>query len=256
MFRVIATDLDGTLLTSEGEVSERTLRALQACSSRGMRIVVATGRAPLSAARVLPEGFPDGVLACYNGAEIHENGEIIARNCLSPELAREIVRVAEPFVPDAPISVAIDGEWYCNRLWDTTLPLHIVDLHSAITRPVAKIICWTRDVTDLGAFQAALPTGCRLMVTSGGVLCEIVTETASKAWALRYLTDKWGLSMSDVIAFGDDANDIEMIREAGLGVAVSNAIPEVRAAADLVVPSNDEAGVAHVLESLLTRYEP
>ena len=74
---------------------------------------------------------------------------------------------------------------------------------------------------------------------------------ASKAAALGWLLDRWGLSQEDVVAFGDDVNDVEMVAEAGLGVAMANAVPEVKAAADRITVSNEEDGVAVVLEEFL-----
>ena len=82
-------------------------------------------------------------------------------------------------------------------------------------------------------------------------LVQVIPYGASKAAALHWLLERWGLSLDEVIAFGDDVNDVEMVAEAGLGVAMANAVPEVKAVADRITTTNDEDGVAAVLEEFL-----
>jgi hypothetical protein len=133
---------------------------------------------------------------------------------------------------------------------DPAIFTQIDDLHSVIDRPVAKVAFDRVHTIDPDLLQAHLPSACRFIITCGNRLGEIMAPTATKAWGIRKLIEHWGLDMRDVIAFGDETNDAEMIAECGLGIAVANAHPEILGIADQVTASNDEDGVAVVLEGL------
>ncbi|RIK38376.1 MAG: hypothetical protein DCC57_20950 [Chloroflexi bacterium] len=98
-----------------------------------------------------------------------------------------------------------------------------------------------------------MPAGARALLSDKYSLVQILAASADKAEALRFVVERWQLDMSQVAAFGDDVNDVEMVRNAGLGVAVENAIPAVKAVANRVTRSNDEDGVALILAELLNQ---
>jgi len=252
MFRVIATDLDGTLLRSDGAISPRTRAALDGCLSEGMKLIIATGRAKASAAHVLPADFHRGIWACCNGADIHEDGVLIAQNGIAPDLAKDICRRIVSLFPKANVYAVVGGELYFMRPADVSVPHHVAgDLDSVMNVPVGKIAFHLSEIPDVELLRRSLPDDCRFILTVGAQIGEIMAPTATKAWAVESVVKRWGLNLSDVIAFGDETNDIEMLAECGLGVAMKNSHPEVTAIADRIAPSNDEDGVAQVLEELL-----
>lgn len=251
MYRVVAVDLDGTMLRSDSTMSPRTISVLNKCALNGAKVVVATGRAPCTAALVIPPDFPQAAWAYFNGSEVYENGRRIAQNALKPGLAKEIVQAILTISPKTLVYAGIGDQLYANQPMNSTVPHFIVDLCAVMDKPVAKVAFDRSRIEDVDMLRSSLPSGCRLIITSGARLGEIMTTTATKAWALEFLVGRWGLSMSDVIAFGDETNDVEMIQKAGFGVAMANAHPEVLAVADKIAPLNDQDGVAQILESLL-----
>lgn len=121
---------------------------------------------------------------------------------------------------------------------------------------MAKILFGNTPREIVEAIRAKLPCDCRVLTFNDGdlPLADIVAPGVSKAWALRELLSRYDMTMADVIAFGDDSIDIEMLCESGLGVAMGNALSEVKAAADYVTLSNDEDGVAEALERLICNH--
>jgi 5-amino-6-(5-phospho-D-ribitylamino)uracil phosphatase len=116
---------------------------------------------------------------------------------------------------------------------------------------MTKIMVDLREFSDHSPLMDTVPPECRLFVTDGGQFCQIAHASVSKLDAMRFVLGRWKLGMENVIAFGDDVVDLDLIEESGIGVAMGNAIPEVKAVADLIAKSNDEDGVAEVLEWLL-----
>lgn len=250
MFRVVALDLDGTLLRSDETISERTMCALDRCREAGVMIVVATARPPRMVSSLLPRWLSELPYVCYNGAEIYEAGERVAACHIAPETARKIVRSVNIVSPGSAVSAEIDDWNYCDRTITSRWPYDVVDLMQFINKPVAKVLFDCACIEDPSALHFQFPRECVCKFTSGGMLGEVMSVRASKAAGLAALLARWSLSLGDVIAFGDDTPDIEMLRECGMGVAMGNAIPEVKGIADRVTLTNDEDGVAVVLEEM------
>ncbi|NJN82612.1 MAG: HAD hydrolase family protein [Caldilineaceae bacterium] len=138
-----------------------------------------------------------------------------------------------------------------NRRLDRYKVCEIVELVQVADQPSAKILFFMPDMVALAPLLERLPTTTRAMLSNRYNLVQLLSTTADKAHALQHLVAGWGLSLDDVIAVGDDVNDVGMVQRCGLGVAVRNAVPEVLAVADHVTATNDEDGVALLLEELL-----
>ena len=246
-YQVIALDLDGTLLTSNKTISPRTMAVLQQCMENGMQPVIVTGRARSSIPALLPPEFPVIPWVCSHGAEVYLDGSRIAENLINVPLARKIAQIAQALAPEMKVSTVMDGIWYATL--PIGIPHVIADLSTAIDRPVPKIVCDLSQSPDVDALRSTLPDGCRLIIAAH--LGEIVASGVSKTSALRGLLRDWGLTLDDAVAFGDHLPDLDMIAACGLGVAMGNAVPEVKEAADLVTSSCDEDGIAEILETLL-----
>lgn len=248
---VAAIDLDDTLLCSDGLPSPRTLQTLRRWQEEGRRIVIATGRPGRSVKRALPEELHDLPLICYNGAELYLNGSKRYENLIPAQAARQIVQALHHANTECLIGLEIDGELYLNRHVERPGPFHVADLVEVACRPAAKVLIFSEQLETLAPVFATVPASTRVMYSGRYAFVQILAATADKADALRFLVAEWGISLADVVAFGDDTNDVDMIRESGLGVAMANAVDEVKAVADLTTLSNDEDGVAVVLERLL-----
>ncbi len=189
---------------------------------------------------------------CYNGAETYENGVLVLERALTPEVTQALLAVIPRHAPEAMIALEMRGTMYTNRALEYPWEHEVADLALvAAGQPVGKVLFEAYHVADLDAFRMELGEVCTFTLTDAGRLGHLMAPSVSKARALDALAARWGMGMGDVVAFGDDLNDLDVLRESGLGVAMGNAIAEVRRAADVVTLSNEEDGVAAMLESLL-----
>ncbi len=251
MVSVIAVDLDGTLLRSDGSVSPRTLRALGECAERGWRLVVATGRRPATVVTALPPELVPDAIVYNNGCGIQLDDLCIHEDLMQPHHSLQIVQWIEDRWPDCALAALVDDAIYLNRE-QAAFPDHpVAPLAEVVCRPAAKLVVNLASLEGADGLHQSLPLECKMLVTCRGEWGEIMPARASKARGLQMVVERWGLTLADVVAFGDDNNDLEMIAEAGMGVAMANAAPGVISVADRVTLSNDEDGVAQTLEALL-----
>lgn len=248
---VLALDLDDTLLRSDGTISARTREALACWRSAGNAIVIATGRPTRSIAAVLPDELHTVPWITYNGAYIYLDGECIYQNLIPPAATHTIIELVNELVPECALGLEIDNTLYLNRAINRTAPYCVVDLPTVAHQPAAKILFFHQEFAALESLISQLPRETRAMLSDKYNLVQILSATADKTHALRFLIDRLGLEMAQVVAIGDDINDVEMVRDSGLGIAVANAIPAVKAVAKRETLSNDEDGVALVIEELL-----
>ena len=266
MIRLIATDLDDTLLDAGSDITPRTLAALRAAMAAGCGISLSSGRmleAMLPFARRIGVNAP---MLLYNGAWIydHNTGETAWSTRIPCALAVEIARTVEAmgmYVQTYP------GEGYfCDEITDHTRAyagqIHVES--TPVHMPVSKWLeARGRDVLKLlvidtpegadrakAALERAFPKGA-VFLKSKAHYVEIAPEGVDKGKSLLRLAEHLGLSRDEVMAFGDGQNDAPMLAAAGTGVAVANACPEALAAADTVAPPNTEDGVAQVIEAYL-----
>jgi 5-amino-6-(5-phospho-D-ribitylamino)uracil phosphatase len=248
---VAALDLDDTLLGSDGSLSAHTLTALRKWQAAGRRLVIATGRPHRSVAPVLPGELHNTPIICYNGAEIHVDGHKIFENLIPPDAVRTIVEQVQLAAPSAIVGLEVQGELYLNRAMQRASPYHVADLMEVAAHPAAKVLIFGPELEPVAPLLAELPAAAKALLSARYQFIQILAAGANKAAALAVLMADWGVPLAQVVAFGDDTNDIEMLQECGLGVAVANAVDDVKAVANLVTASNDEEGVALVLEQLL-----
>jgi len=248
---VVAFDMDGTLLRSDDTVSPRTMAALTECRRRGMRLVVATGRRLASAQRSLPPELQAIPSVMLNGAHVYLDGVRIHHRPIPQDSARALARWIEERFPHCTLFADVDGQLYVNRPDDYPEACQVTRISEAITCPPCKMVVNLGDSLTVDRLVGHLPPGCRMIATAGGRWAEIVAPSVSKASGLEVLLRRWGLTTADTLTFGDDMNDLELVAEAGIGVAMGNAASELKERADLVAPSNDEDGMAQVLERLL-----
>jgi Cof subfamily protein (haloacid dehalogenase superfamily) len=257
--RLAAIDLDGTLLRSDGSVSERTREALESARDRGIRIVFVSARHPGSLAEVAREAGVGGLAICSNGATVYDldAGRVVRERSLEAEAAVELVRALRERVPGVRFAVESGAELAFEpefNAWDWKPPegTRLADALELLAAPVTRLIV-RHEAYELEVLEALVRelAGESASVTVPGVwTVELSAVGVSKAAALAELCDELGLTADDVIAFGDFLNDLPMLAWAGRSVAVANAHPDVIAEADEVTASNDEDGVALVLEGL------
>lgn len=272
-FKMIAMDMDGTLLTTEKEVSERTKKILKQAADIGVKLVVCTGRI-FASARIYAEiiGTKAPIIAS-NGAYIREKDrdEVIYKKNLSKEELIKIVRLVKEygFYPHLFTSDTIYSEKliFSSRAydkWNEGLPeeervkIRITgDLEKAIEEDgdeMFKVVVLTdmEDIEKLGALRREIETDVNVDVMSSWTNnIEVVSKGISKGNAVKILADYYGIEREEIICVGDNENDLSMIKYAGLGIAMGNATEELKAAAKYVTDTNDEDGVANAIEKFI-----
>jgi Cof subfamily protein (haloacid dehalogenase superfamily) len=245
---LVASDLDGTLLPPSLEFLPQTVAGVGRLRAAGLPFVVCTGRMFKSARRMLARlGITSGPIVCYQGALVADLGSgVWSRHLPIPShlaadvvcLMRELERHVNVYVDDE-LYVEHDDSWGRRYAEYAEVGMNVVaDLLAVVTTPPTKIVIET-DPDDVTRLLPDLQTRWegRLYVTrSLPHFIEISDPQATKSAALAYLCDKLGATRERTVACGDGMNDVDMLRWAGLGVAVTEASDEVRAAAGLVVP--------------------
>jgi len=259
--RLIATDLDGTLLLPDGTVSTRTLAVLQQIQEAGIMVVLVSARPPRVLQQIAHMLGISGLAICCNGALVYDLDayNIVQHWPLSSHLARRLVITLRDALPDLSFACERGLEFVCEPNFYRFFPLkakmtmYIEDALSFCSQPLSKLIVLHSGsaVDKLQQYVESL-LGEEVIVThSGAAFLEISAAGVTKARTLAALCQERGITSDEVVAFGDMPNDLSMLQWAGRGVAVANAHPQVLAHANEITLSNVEDGVALVLEKIL-----
>lgn len=260
--RLIASDLDGTLLDADGGVSARTRAALDAAQAAGIEIVLVTGRPPRWVREMPDATGAHAVVVCANGALLYDVDEhaVLDHAPIPGALAVELVDHLRADAPGCRFACEMTFTFGRDADYPARLPAPPGTLIGDVRAFVAD-----RDTTKLIVRDDDLPhdelvrvvqgiVGDRAEVThSGWGIVEISARGVDKGRGLRVACARHGIDPAEVIAFGDMPNDLPMLRLAGRGVAVGNAHADVLAVADEVTATNAEDGVALVIERVLRR---
>ncbi len=256
MYRLLACDIDDTILSPDGSLPDANRNALQSLHERGITIVVSSGRATVSVRRVAETILPladDEYLISFNGARVTSalSGNVLFEQLLS----RDAIEIVSRYAREN--NLVLQGYGESDFISETNDPRC-----AAYARATSMDF---RLVADLGA---ALPAGCaklllidepevlkrhypNLMAESGGLFAgvfskptylEIVHPEVNKGTALRFLATRLGIPIEETVAVGDSLNDSEMLEAAGLGVAVANAREALKRTADVVLETSAENG--------------
>jgi len=256
--RLVALDLDGTLLDSSSVLVPGAKEAVRRVLEKGVGVTLATGRMFRSALPFARELGIDLPLIVYNGALIKdpESGEILWQKLLPLEVATSLVLKARAY--NLAFNVYINDELLVEDVRSENItysqqarvPLNRVDdmLRVLNTEPLKFVAVHQGPELDLLEEEVRRDLGDRVYITrSFPHYLEIINPEASKAKGLALLAASRGISPAEVMVIGDSFNDVDMFRYAGLAVAMGNAPPDVRAHADYVTGTNDEGGVAEAL---------
>ena len=257
--RVVATDLDGTIVRSDGTISTRTRTALTAAEAAGVMVVIVTGRPPRWLHGIAEETGHHGLAICANGALVYDlhTEQVVESHPLEVEVARQLIDELRAAIPGLAfgverVDVGFAHEPSYQPRWATDGTVIVAELDTLLSQPVAKLLARHEGLgPDELLNQARAVVGEELATlthSSADGMLEISAAGISKASTLETVCAERGLVALDVVAFGDMPNDLPMLAWAGHSVAVANAHPDVLAAADEVTASNDDDGVAQVLD--------
>jgi hypothetical protein len=272
-YRLLAVDLDGTLLTAGRDIPEENLSALRAANAAGVAIAIVTGRRfPALRRYVAPLGF-DAFVVANSGALVRKGltGPILRRRLLPIAIAHRVLEIAEqssmePVVHDGP-----DAEGHLIlRTTAREVPSMKRYLNQSYPEPrwVSSIeiarepvqIGFTGTVEEVREFESTLRSDLGELRASFArteypeerlALLDVLESSATKSKALEFLAETLGIELSSTMAIGDNWNDLEMLERAGLGVLMGNATSELRSRGLAETTTNDEAGVALAISRYL-----
>lgn len=284
MYKFVAIDIDGTLLNSKSELSERNKKVLKEASENGTYIVLTSGRMTTVIQNFCKEIGADKFLISDNGASIFDlqANETIYKRFIPKEVVLDVLDLCienniyymiytdkelivkdlkhmalffykQNYNPNARIATHLAGREYVESLEDNFTKIMICDedraIYNSIINKLSKI--QTIDVTSIphiSTKKLLFGTEERTIAYS---YADIAVKDTNKWTAIEFLIERLGIKREEVIAIGDNINDISMIKNAGLGVAMENGSPVTREVANLIAPSNDNDGVASIIEQYI-----
>lgn len=265
-YKMIVSDYDGTLFRSDYTVSERNISAIKDYIARGGRFVIATGRLFGGIRReAIALGLKGEVIA-YQGTGIYdiESGEELYSATIDNDISVAVNRLLYDLGEDKCLPMVYYADDCYVKEYNPYVEMFasIVKIKPIFTgqrmdeflldgnKSPRKLLVMA-GVKDIDFVQDKLKESFGDVLTiskSSPVLLEMVMKDFSKATAIEWLANRYGIKREEIISIGDSENDLPMIEYAGLGVAVDNAMDAVKNVADYIAPSNDDDGVAHVIE--------
>ena len=254
--KLIITDLDGTFLADHAALSRENIQAVQAAREKGIVVSACTTRNWCAAKEIVQTACFDGVTACCNGGSYikTQSGAILSRHCLPAGVVRGLLEE----------SLALGAKVALHTYWQTYVgdesisPKHLLEEEFAVTqcRDAAEMLSQAGDTVEMvevtgrdgGQMEKIRPYGKVYIANQNRGVYHITMPCASKLQAAQALAKAMGLNASQVMCLGDTYNDSEMIRWAGIGVAMGNAEKGVKADADYVAKDNNEHGFAQAVE--------
>ena len=262
--KLIASDMDDTLLNSDVKISERNAKAIEAALKAGKIFLIATGRMYVSARPYAEKLGLDVPLVTYNGALVKgsASGEVFYEHKMKLETANEVLAYCKEkgyyvqlYVGD---SILIKEENYFSRMYTKISGIPTTAIGEALyhtdAEPYKILVMTGADEFNAVWQQFGARFAGKLDVTSSkDNFLELMEPGVNKWEAVKSVAASYGVKPEEIMCIGDSNNDISMIANAGIGVAVANAKDNVKEHAKIVTASNDEDGVAMVIESILTQ---
>ena len=263
MYKLIAMDLDDTLLNDDGCISEENKTAIKRAEAAGLKIVVASGRSYASSKHYVKELGLSGLTVSLNGACVHDaaNGTMVAGFPIEKEIIKDLLRDIEPF--DVHINLSSGEKVFCQgpseyaRLYSqmNRIEMNYVESLAELSETVSvgKLLMSDKhEKLDSIRDILQIKYGTRLNIAfSKPYLLEVTDLQASKGAAVLRVAEMCGIKPHEIMAIGDGENDLTMIKSAGMGVAMGNAKEKVRKEADFVTLTNNENGVAYAINQYI-----
>ncbi|MBF2516860.1 Cof-type HAD-IIB family hydrolase [Listeria marthii] len=274
--QAIILDIDGTLLNDDKKISTETKKALITAQQNGVKLILASGR-PTTGMHLYAEQLEmekyHGLLVSYNGAKVVDcqTKEELFNQALTVAEGKAVLEHMKNF--EVKVMIDKDDYMYVNDVFDCYVPykgeeINIIqyesrggnfklcekdDLAAFLDYRISKILTAGDPAYMQENYQAMMAPfkGSLNCVFTADFYFEFTAQGIDKAKALDTVLTPMGISPENIIAFGDGHNDITMVEYAGTGIAMSNAVPELKAAASSITLSNNEDGIAHVLNSLI-----
>jgi Cof subfamily protein (haloacid dehalogenase superfamily) len=255
LIRLVAIDLDGTLLNDKKEISGQTAAALHSLPASGVKVIIASARPPRSVRQIYRQLRLDTWQINYNGALIWDEpaSRAVFHQPMSGALARAIIDLARDQDDAFLASCEILDKWFTDRIeknhtTETSRlfqPDVIAPLDQFCNQPVTKVLLHgnPKAIDQLELTLARDFAGKITIVRTEPQLLQITYKNVSKAAALKMIARHYNVPLEQIMAIGDAPNDLEMLELSGVAVAMDNAHPSIRRAAHWIAPSNNDHGV-------------
>ncbi|WP_079425790.1 Cof-type HAD-IIB family hydrolase [Clostridium oryzae] len=266
MYKLLALDLDGTLLKNDKTISDKTFKAIEKARQKGVKVVLATGR-PANGIKYyidyLNLDSDDEFAITFNGSAVQtlKSGKLLFEKSLSGKDLKYLYKISRDF--NVHIH-AFDSTDYCitpvkNKFSEleaniNRIALKEVDFDSYLDNDKIIKVLLVEEKEKLDYVEKNLPRHVYekySVMRSSPIFLEFLEPNTNKSTGIKYLSEILNIKREEIICMGDAGNDIHMIKYAGLGVAMENAFENVKLAADYVTKSNEEDGVAHVIEKFI-----
>jgi Cof subfamily protein (haloacid dehalogenase superfamily) len=252
--RLVAIDLDGTLLNDSKQISRQTAEGLACAVERGIKIVIASARPPRSVRHIYSQLHLDTWQINYNGALIWDEPQkrVVFHRPIAGQIVRSLIDAARIRFPSVLVTCEILDRWYTDRFDQTYTtetgrlfrPDVIAPLDEFCNQPITKLLLLDeKKIIDQLEKELAPLVDSVVIVRTDPQLLQIMDRAVSKAAALQLVAEHYGVSMTNVMAIGDAPNDVGILKASGIGVAMNNASEVVKEAADWIAPSNNDHGV-------------
>lgn len=249
--KMVVTDLDGTLLKDDKSISHHTQTVVDQLRNKGIIFVVATARPIRAVKKFLPQVSYDAAIF-HNGAVIMDQEILLEHFGITNP--RKIICNILKNNPYSKIAVESNDVMYSNfhaeEIWPGIEYIKTYDFQELEHLNAEKIIVEAHSIEEMKTIEKYIPDHLYILLSENRI-ATIHNKQSSKINGIKTLAKRYGIALSQVVAFGDDYNDIDMLQSCGIGVAVKNALPEAKKAADEITESNEQDGVARWLERYL-----
>ena len=262
MVKLIATDLDGTLLNSERRVPEEIFPLVDKLYERGILFAPASGRQYANLKKLFAPVADKVVFICENGALVKFRGETLYLDPIREDCLKEALDEIRRLPHLNPLLCGIKSAYiesdrepfYSYSVAAYTNCTRVKSLDAVIGKePICKIAVYDEIAAAENCIKVLPGRLPRLRATlSGADWCDVAAPTADKGAAIRFLRKKFGIKREECVAFGDHMNDLEMLKECGAAYVTENAYPPLKDLFENVVPSNDRGGVTQKIKEILS----
>jgi len=248
--KLVVTDIDGTIIEFNGQLHEKTISIFKELEQNGIKVVIATGRMYKATKNIIEGLNLTTPVICYQGAMIRDEKEVYFEQNVPKKIASDIINRLRNY--NAHINLYLkdrlivesDDNYIKEYAGDRYIEYEVVPDLQAVVDDATKLLTIDKDADKVTLIRDEMRKIYPELniVKSTDYYCEFVSPKADKGLAIKFLADKWNLKKEEILAIGDQDNDIEMIKAAGIGVAMGNGSPNIKKIADYIAPSVKEFG--------------
>lgn len=264
MIKLLALDIDGTILKKDYSLSQKVKNVIKKVANIGVKVVLVTGRMYSATTFIAEELELDTPILCYSGALARNSEKVFYENLISDSLARNVLKELSAF--DIQVNLYVNDEIYSEVESDILveycqkrkLEYKIKSFNAFENIQANKILAIGKTpeaTTEVLEYLKSKFDNNLFLVRSLPTFCEIINKDASKGKAILYLAQNWGIEHDEIMAVGDQDNDIELLKAAKVKVAMGNATEGLKEVANYIAPSVEDDGVVEVIEKFILNDE-